>query len=185
MKKFFSFFFFFLLSLSINAGTIEEASVSYYIGGYWDEWGSINFRNKLKFNDNSLIQYDSSAHPSEFKWRLKHDAKYYAVDGEWEVYHGTFEYYITDEQPTLLSILKSGNWVNPIYHDVSKGQTPCVKKTENVKVKRKVDNIVKRYRNGYDFWGYPKYKEVLYKHYTYNIWFDNGGFAVDFKTISE
>lgn len=186
MKKFFSIFFFFLISLSIDASdfTFEKPYTNYSIGGYWGEWKKESTIYKFMLQGHSLIQYYHSAHPSEFMWRLRYDEKYYAVDGEWEVYHGTFEYYITDEHPTLLSLLKSGNWIDPRYHDVSKGQTPCVKKIENVKVKRTVENRVYKQRIGYNFWGNPKYGKIPCKNYTYNIFFDNGAFAISYDVYN-
>ena len=102
------------------------------------------------------------------------------TDGDWVVYNGTFEYYITDEYPDARSLLLAQEWVDPHDHNPLKGQTPCVKKTVNARIKKQSQTRYEKVLKGYSKWGTPKYEQVPYDHVTYNIYFDNVGFAISF-----
>ena len=81
-------------------------------------------------------------------------------DNTWYEYTGTVEYYVTEEYPTIESILRAFEFPKFNFKSGSEGN-PCVKRTTNAKVKIAPYN--KR----------PK---------CYNIWFDNIAVGIDLGT---
>ncbi len=152
--------------------------LAYYVDGYWSSWNSMGYFDKLTIQQNNISLYYCDAHPSEYKWKFSFPT-YKGTDGEWTVYEGTFEYYITDEFPDLKSIFLSSKreedkWPDPRYHNTSKGQTPCVKKTEKVIIKRLKKELTKTVLDKEYIWGKKKYKTYTYGYlYAYNIFFNN------------
>ena len=131
------------------------------IDNCWGNWNSfLGFDNLYgKFSDIRCVR---GSHPSTYCWRLvidnyrtptKDEIKSHRKNNKWFEYQGTFEYYITDEYPDLRSQLLNKIWEDPRYHDTSKGQTPCIKKTVRVKI------------------GIAPYKK---EPECYNIMFENG-----------
>ncbi len=180
-------YFYFILLILFNCIPVEVTAQSnvqfaYYVDGYWSSWNRESSIDHMSFQQTSISKYPFNAHPSEYYWRVSFPS-YKTRDGEWDVYEGTFEYYITDEFPDLKSIFlhndEYNKWVNPRYHITSKGQTPCVKRTEKVTVKKYREELTNTVLDKEYFLGKKKYKTYTYGYkYTYNIFFNNGlGFA--------
>ena len=155
-----------LLVLGTHAQTISYAR---YIDGYWSEWELV--QGCIHGSYGEILCYDCNHHPSEFTWRLtlnnfikpsKELIKDYYKKKCWWEYQGYFEYYISDEYQTLKSQLLNRVWITPWLHDVSKGQTPCVKRTVRATVK------IAPYKD------HPR---------CYNVYVEGDGFGIDLRNI--
>lgn len=179
MKKIVLSFVFIFSCLSIFADNSRTVSFCTLIDGYWGEWEQYSMCLTVK--QSSVSEYHYSDHPSQYRWKFtKSTSTPISYDNGWEVYNGTFEYYITDEYPNIKSLLLISSWVSPSIHRTEYGETPCVKRTVNatIKVKKEVRN--KDVFVGYNFWGNPKYKKEAYKYVTYNVYFENVGIGIAF-----
>ena len=168
MKK--SFFLFALLQISLNLFS-QTISQSVFYDGFWTEWEEYSMSGPVKIYGNYSTLRFYKDHPSQYVFCLtindyyqpsKKELKKHRKSGEWFVYNGTIEYYISDDFMDAKSQFKrNGDWcVAPWNHDVTKGQTPCVKVTKKCKVK--IAPYKKRPR-------------------TYNIWWDDVGYAIDLR----
>lgn len=161
---------------------VNPTTESYCIDGYWGDWiKTIDSRKWLLWEDKyDILEYHSMCHPSQYSMRISDLDEIFSFDTKsnidkdgWEKYAGTIEYYVTDEYPDIRSILLSRQtWISPYFHDVSKGQTPCVKRTADAIIK-----IKKELKNGYDDW----LNKIKYYTITYNVWFENVGYAICFN----
>lgn len=137
-----------------------------YIDGYWGEWKSESFKSSGRVDN--FVLYRNEGHPSNFFVRVKidnyqtptkADLKSHYKSGTWYRYQGTVEYYVTDEYPTIQSILKTpipwDNWmfITPEF----KSHTSCVKRTAKAAINFLPDE---------------------YYNLTINVFFDNVGFAI-------
>lgn len=161
-----------------KAQVLCEVTYSAYINGIWGAW-SQKYTDYYYGRFSEVYHIGDNRHPSEYSWKLTlHDfvrpdskqmKEHYKKKEEWE-YSGTLEYYVSDAYPTSLSQLKAFGYlaVTPSLHDVSKGQTPCVKRRQEVTVK------ILPYKD------YPHYYNVFYHDVDNNEF--NQGFAVHFWT---
>lgn len=147
-------------------------SFASYVDGYWSEWRRHYVRLQGEFGMfGSILMYEYGSHPSQFLWKIninyfqipkKSVLRKYRKQNKWFEYKGTIEYYITDDKPNAKTILKQADYpdVNPAFHDVSRGDMPCVKKTSQAVIR------IAPYKDQ------PK---------CFNIYFDGVGFAIDLE----
>lgn len=142
MKKIVVFFTFLLCAFSCIAQTECIVSHSAKIDGIWGAWTS-DGRDYYYGRFSEVYRIGEMRHPSEYGWKLslenfvkpsKEDIKKHYKNQIWWDYNGLLEYYVTDEYPTALSQIREKNCLSvvPWLHDVSKGQTPCVKRVMRV-----------------------------------------------------
>lgn len=178
MKKIVVFFIFLLCALNCMAQTACTVSYSAKINDMWGAWSTYSDYYYGRFSE--IYHIGEMRHPSEYCWKLtledfvkpsKEDIKKHYKNKIWWEYNGLLEYYVTDENPSALAQVRKFGFlfVAPRNHDVSKGQTPCVKRVMRVFVR------IQPYKD------YPR---------CYNIHFRNpddmqenaAGFAIVFET---
>lgn len=173
-----------LLTLVLWIGSIRvngkifghDTESCYYVDGQWSEWEHQSA--ELKVSKDCIILYKYGNHPARFFCKIN-IGSYCGSDGGWYVYDGTIEYYVTDDCPNIKSIMYNKEWINPEEHNTSKGQTPCVKKIANAKIKKTIKEHRKDYYIGSNFWGTDKYYNDVSKYsYCYNIFFEGVGFGL-------
>lgn len=154
---------FFITALICAVGHSQtDISICTCVDGVWSPWKTFSGCG-IYGNYGQISLYDPNRHPSEFAWRFTIN-NYYAPPktNQWTEYTGTIEYYITDDYPDaksqFLHETQQGFVVAPWFHNVSKGETPCIKKTSNATIK---------------IAPYKKHPQV------YNIFFEGVGFGVD------
>ena len=139
----------------------------YYLDGYWGQWEEqIMFR--LYGNSHSFSVYEYGTHPSEFIFRFqihsystpdKKTIKHHFKNNLWYEYSGTVEYYVSEEYPTIRTILRKyrfpfyGGWVRP---------GPCATRTAKATIR------IAPYKQ------YPR---------VYNIWFDDVAVGIDLRDL--
>lgn len=159
-------------------------SSSYSVDNMWSDW-KVELHNKLFVSSDgrNITIYPSSNHPSEF---IFHFVVSSAIkrEGNWSVFNGYCEYFVTDEKPDIRTILLSGNLVNPHLHNVSQGQTPCVKRKVAATIKMQRTTQTKEILDGYSKWGKARTHIGAAKHiYTFNVFFENVGFGLTYDYV--
>lgn len=156
----------FYLLLGISFNSFCQIRCSGYFDGYWSEWNNIGLGGKIKGNYDGFIIYLDSEGPWEYRFKFtidnlnfpnKKQRKKDIKSGKWYEYTGTVEYYITDKFPSILSLFRSAK--GPLFAPahLEDGRT-----TKKITSKATIKIAA--------FKDLPK---------TYNIWFDNVGFAIN------
>lgn len=155
-----------LFCVSLNSDA--QIRISGYFDGYWSEWQDLGA--EIKGNYDGFIIYLSNEGPWEYRFKFKinnmlfpskkqrkHDIK----NDKWYEFSGTVEYYITDKFPTILKLFREAK--GPLFAPakLDKGR-PTYKVTKRATIK------------------IAPFKD---KPKTYNIWFEDVGFAINLNDI--
>ena len=164
-KCFYFFIYIIFFFSSIYTFAQNPVSMSYYVNGAWGPWKT-EWGENIYGNYSCISLHRSGRHPSDFIWRLTiHNFYTPRKTKDWIEYDGTIEYYISDQFPNAKSQFlywNDGFCVDPYYHDTSKGDMPCIKKTSNATIRVKF---------------VPYYFKKRAK--VYNVFFDGVGMAID------
>ena len=150
MKKYLFFLFLLFFVLAANA----QISTCSWHDGYWGEWkshtiwrysnGYPNWNEyKLYGNYSGFCIYKDNSHPSEFIFKFqansyiapdKSTIKNHLKNNLWYEYSGIVEYYVTEDYPTIESVLKAFDFP---YFNCNSGYNgnPCVKRTAKATIK--------------------------------------------------
>jgi hypothetical protein len=167
MKKIFLLF---SLFYCVAFNSSAQISGACYYDGYWGEWTDYGNEVKIRGNYDGFIIYSSKEGPWEYRFKFtinnlkfpnkKQRKKDIAAD-KWYVFTGTVEYYITDDNPSILSLFRKAK--RPLFSPAKlDGGRPTKKITSKAKIR------IAPFRN------VPEY---------YNIWFDNVGFGIHMKNV--
>lgn len=173
-----------LLVLAIPLYASSQIKVAGYFDGYWGEWenayisaASIYDRIDYYFpyvkiygDYSGFCTYLSDTHPSSYTFKFqisnysepdKKKKKEYLKANKWYEYSGIVEYYVRDDLPTILDVLKCGS---------AFGRIPMIQPSE--KSARK-----KTARATIQIAPYKDHPKV------YNIWFEGVGVGIDLNTV--
>lgn len=139
---------------------------SLFINGYWGQWEDLSWHFAISGYSNNFVLHERGEHPSNYFVHVainnfvpptKDEKKYHIKNNLWYEYTGTVEYFVDEASPTIESLLKSG-WIawsitsaNEISHHVKRTASATIK--------------IAPYKDN------PQ---------TYNVFFDNVGFAISF-----
>lgn len=179
MKKYLLLLLFALSGIKVYSQVACSVSYSVCLNGIWGAWSEV-MGDYYYGCFGEFVEIGSRRHPSEYCWKLKlnnfvhptaAEIKKHYKNKEWWSYEGTLEYCVSDEYPDAVSQLKKNGYliVVPWLHDVSKGQTPYVRKTIQVKVD------IAPYKD------YPHCYNIHFRN-TSNPGLSGNGMAIDFKT---
>ena len=162
--------------IAINA----QISTNSWHDGYWGEWKSHTMRFTysspiyeygLSGGKEGIAIYKKGDHPSAFFFRFaittyfvnpdKKTKKAHIKNDTWYEYQGRVEYYVTEEYPDIVSILRKYEFPCFNINSGSEGN-PCVKRTANATIK------IAPYKD------HPR---------VYNIYFDNVAVGISFDDI--
>ena len=129
-------------------------STSQYLGGYWGQWKELS-QWSFYGNPGEFVVYRRGSHPSDFCYRVTLTGfnKWSLKDGEWRNYDGWVEYHSIYTRPYRYK--ESSQYF--VQYDV-----PSLGKSGDQLVKRPAKIKVQKKKSGY----------------TYNVFFDDVGFAV-------
>ena len=171
-----------ILSLSLFAFCFvvnAQISTNSLHDGYWGNWKSHTtlysyrepwYEYELSGQTGGIAIYKRGSHPSEFFFRFtitnyvspdKKTKKAHMKNDVWYEYRGVVEYYVTEEYPDIVSILRKYDFP---YFNVNSGSigNPCVKRTADATIK------IAAYKDQ------PR---------LFNIYFDNIGVAISFDHV--
>ena len=179
MKKYLFILLFVFSGVRVYSQVECEVSYAVELNSVWGAW-SQTYRDYYYGSFREFVHIGERRHPSEYIWKLelkdyvhptKSEIKKHYKNKEWWTYEGILEFFVTDEYPDAVSQLKKNGdlFVAPWLHDVSKGQTPCVKKTIPVEVK------IAPYKD------YPHCYNIHFRNLN-NVWVTGVGMAISFKT---
>lgn len=177
MKRLFILYF---LCIEFISFANAQISTSSWHDGYWGEWKSHTTRYSylsptyeygLSSSKEGIAIYNKGDHPSAFFFRFaittyfvnpdKKTKKAHIKYNTWYEYQGKVEYYVTEEYPDIVSILRKYDF--PCFNvNSGKEGNPCVKRTANATIK------IAPYKD------HPR---------VYNIYFDNVAVAISFDDI--
>ena len=112
--------------------------------GYWGKWIQ-QYSCSILGNYTGFIIYKNYKHPSNYFFQFdipsyeyieptKKIKKEMLKQRKWYEYHGTVEYYVTEQYPTITSVLKTFEF--PTFDcDSGSDGNPCVKRTANATIK--------------------------------------------------
>ena len=145
-----------LILTAVSSLTAMGQEYAACVNGYWTDWTSswsINFRSTA---DGFILCSDSNK-PWDYSFKCSYDTRSGYKEDKWTVYSGTVEYYTSSDYPSISSSLSRSPYpfVHPgVWSDARKH-------TVNAQIKIR--------------------KNLLGK--TYNIYFDNVGFAVSLSNL--
>ena len=101
-----------LLFMTTNAFSQDvDIYTCAYFDGYWSEWNNIGLGGKIKGNYDGFIIYLDSEGPWEYRFKFTIDNMAFPnkkqrnkdiKNGNYYVFSGTVEYYISDDEPSAL-----------------------------------------------------------------------------------
>lgn len=162
----------------ITMGLRAQISTCSWHDGYWGEWKTHTTRYtynpptcefSLYGNYSGFIIYKKDSHPSEFLFKFEtisytepdnQTIKYHLKKDVWYEYSGFVEYYVTENYPTILAILRTFEFPCFNCNSGSEGN-PCVKRRAEATIR------IAPYKK------HPK---------CYNIHFDNVAIGIDLET---
>ena len=111
-----------------------------YYNGYWGKWTeAISY--DIYGNYSGFVVYNSYKHPSEFVFKFQIDTSIppeVKMEGKtgkerWYYYWGTVEYYVSEDYPTIVDVLKAYGY--PFICPSSYSSGPIVKRTAKALIK--------------------------------------------------
>ncbi len=133
-----------LAALASIVFTVKAQTYSAYTDYAWDSWGANSWN--YVYSDGWVYAIPYGENPRDFYFRFNYgelglhelDRKQWKTikaEGGWLKYLTcTFEYYVTDEYPTIKNALAAHSWpCAKYYHSTSSGM-PIVKRTTKVRV---------------------------------------------------
>lgn len=146
--RFFSLFS--MLQLVVILARAQAGSYSAYTSYTWDEWQA-NYTWKYEYSNGWAYAYPSlGGQPRDFYFRFKYkelglhhlhgqEWKNVKANNKWFETSCTFEYYVTDEYPTLRASLEDHSWpcAKRFHYDKDR---PIVLKSTKAKVSAKYDD---------------------------------------------
>lgn len=152
MKKIFLIF-----ALTIISQYAQSFTWSCFYNGYWGKWEEA-FGYEAYGNYSGFVIYTSSNHPSEYVFKFQIDTSIppqVRMEGEngkerWYHYQGTVEYYVSEDYPTIVDVLKT--YGHPYIHPSSYSSGPIAKRIARAEIKTwKRPWNDKRHPNCYNF----------------------------------
>mgnify|MGYP003419459575 FL=1 len=153
----------FLLCVTLNS--VAQVKGSAYFDGYWSKWEYLGSNVELEGGYRGFIIYLEEEGPWHYRFKFtinnfqvpnkKQRKKDIKLD-KWYEYSGTVEYYISDDDPSVLAIFRKKKGVYFIASTLKNGR-PTKKITSKATIK------------------IAPFKDLPN---TYNIWFDGVGFAI-------
>lgn len=154
-----------LLCVSFNSDAQIRACG--HFDGYWSDWKDMGSGTKIKGNYDGFIIYLDKEGPWEYRFKFtvhnmifpdkKQRKKDLKDNNQWYTFSGTVEYYITDNYPTILQLFRE-----------AKGPMFAPAKLDNGRPTKKVTKKAT-----------IKIAPFKDRPQTYNIWFENVGFAIN------
>lgn len=151
----------------------DYLSLCVNLDGYWGEWKNVSYNMKIRGGYSGFIIYDKEDGPWNYIFKFSIDQyvdpsldtklKHYQGK-EWYVYHGTVEYYISDDYLTIYDAFKSANGPRFV-SAVLKDNRPVKKITSRATIK------IAPYAPSSN----PK---------CYNLWFDNVALGIDLNDLT-
>lgn len=140
---------------------ITQYSLSFswncYYNGYWGKWKEA-YGYAAYGNYSGFVIHYSSDHPSEYVFKFQIDtniAPQIRMEGKngkerWYHYQGTVEYYVSEDYPTIVDVLKVYGY--PFLHPSSYSSGPIAKRVAKAVIKtRKRPWDAKRHPECYNF----------------------------------
>lgn len=136
-----------------------SASYACFYDGYWSSWKEFSYNWEIYGNWSGFIVYEKSEHPSNYMFKFQIDTSIppkeeinynKGKEEKWYVCEGIVEYYVTEDYPTILDVLKAYGF--PMERPKTYISTPIAKRTAKATIKTwKRPWNAKRHPNCYNF----------------------------------